>query len=123
MFLVRDIFLVEMVHMDLFLAVSGSQQLQEIALELVAEIVDIFARVFADEEHLADVGFGLGVHFEAVFVAALLFADLAVPAKALEAFGFELIVKVFGATDFCSRHLGGDVVFGGEKWTEWYRYC
>lgn len=111
MFLVRDILLVEMIHVDLFLPVRGSQELQEIALELVAEVVDVFAGIFADEEHLADVGFGLGVHFEAVFVAALLLADLAVPAEALEALGFELVVEVFGAADFCSRHIGGGVVF------------
>ncbi len=39
----------------------------------------MFAGVFADEQHLPDVGFGLSVAFEAVFVAGLLFADLAVP--------------------------------------------
>lgn len=80
MFFTGDVLLVEMVHMDLLLAVGSAQQLQEIALELVAVVGDVLAGVFADEQHLADVGFGLGVHLEAVFVAALLFADLAVPA-------------------------------------------
>ena len=70
------------------------------------------ARIFADEEHLPDVGFGLRVHFEAVFVAALLFAHLAVPAKALEAFGFEFVVEVFGAADFGFGHL--------ERWPREY---
>lgn len=112
MFLVRDVLLIEVVHVDLFLAVGGAQQLEEVALELVAEVVDVLAGVFADDEHLPDVGFGLAVHLEAVFVAALLLAHLAVPAQALEAFGFELVVEVFRATDFCFRHVGGGVACG-----------
>ncbi len=107
MFFAGDVFLVEVVHMDLFLAVSGAQQLQKIALELITVVSDVLAGVFADEQHLADVRFGLGVHFEAVFVATLLFAYLAVPAQALEAFGFEFIVEIFGATYFCFGHLDG----------------
>lgn len=110
MFLVGNVLLVEMVHVDLLLAVGGPQQLQEVALELVAEVVDVLAGVLADEQHLADVGLGLGVHLEAVFVAALFFAYLAVPAEALEAFGFELVVEVFGAADFCARHVGGGLL-------------
>ena len=107
MFLIGNILLVEMVHVDLLLAVGRAQQLQEIALELAAEVVDVFARVLADEQHLPHVGFGLRVHLEAVFVAALFGADLAVPAQALEAFGFELVVQVFGAADFGAGHFGG----------------
>ena len=95
--------------MDLFLTMGGPQQLQKITLELTAVVGDVFARVLADEQHLADVGFGLGVHFETIFVAALLFADLAVPAQALEAFGFEFVVEVFGAADFCFGHFDGEV--------------
>lgn len=86
--LVGDVLLVEMVHVDFLLAVGGAQELEEVALELVGEVVDVFARVFADEEHLADVRFGLRVAFEAILIARLLFAHLAVPAESLEAFGF-----------------------------------
>lgn len=74
-------------------------------MELIAEVVDVFAGVFADEEHLPDVGFGLGVHFEAILVAALLLACLAVPSQALETLGLELVVQVFGTADFCFRHF------------------
>lgn len=105
-FFTGDVLLVKVVHVDLLLAVGGAQQLEEIALEAAAVVGDVLAGVFPDEQHLADVGFGLGVHLEAVFVAALLFADLAVPAQALEAFGFEFVVEVFGAADFCFGHLG-----------------
>ena len=108
--LVTDILLIEMVDVDFLLAVGGAQQLKEVALEVVAEGRDVFARVFAYEQHLPDVRFGLRVAFEAVFVAGLFGADLAVPAQALETFGFELVVEVFGGAYFGARHGGG---FGG----------
>jgi hypothetical protein len=44
---------------------------------------------------------------EAVLVAALLFADLAVPAQALQAFGFHFVGDIFGAADFGFGHGGG----------------
>ena len=47
-------------------------------LEVVAEGGDVFSGVFADEQHLPHVGLGLRVAFEAVFVAGLFLADLAV---------------------------------------------
>jgi hypothetical protein len=53
--------------------------LEEIALKFVAVVVDVFLGVLADEEHLSDVRFGLGVHLEAVLVPGLALADLAVP--------------------------------------------
>ena len=135
MFFVRDILLVEVVDVDFLLAVRGAEELEEVALELVGEVVDVFAGVFADEEHLADVGFGLGVAFEAVLVASLLFAGLAVPvasqvstlmsdpnsntkidepSEALEAFGFELVVEIFGRAHLGFGHDGGSVVSGLE---------
>jgi hypothetical protein len=45
------------------------------------------------------------VHLEAVGIAALLFADLAVPPQALEAFGLELVAQVFGRADLCFGHF------------------
>lgn len=48
----------------------------------------------------------LRVHLEAVLVAHLPGADLAVPAQALQAFGFELVVEVLGRADFGARHVG-----------------
>ena len=47
--------------------------------------VAVFPGVFADDEHLAEMGFGSGVALETVLVSALFFADLAVPAEPLEA--------------------------------------
>lgn len=113
MLLICDILLVEMVHVDFLLAVRCAQELEEVSLELVGEVADVFAGVFADEEHLADVGFGLGVAFEAIFITRLLFAHLAVPAESLEAFGFELVVEVLCRTYFGFGHGGG---FCGGDW-------
>lgn len=76
MLLIRNIFLVEVVELDLLLAVRCAEELQEVALELVAVIIDVFFGVFADEEHLSNVRFGLRVHLEAVLVAHLALADL-----------------------------------------------
>ena len=83
MLLVADVLLVEIVHVHLLLAVRSFEQHQEIPLELVAVLVDVFLGVFADLQHPAHVRFRHGVLFEAVFVAALFGADLAVPAQAL----------------------------------------
>lgn len=52
--LVCNILLVEVVQVHLLLAVGGAQELQEVALELVAVVVDVFLGVLADEEHLPD---------------------------------------------------------------------
>ena len=112
MLFVRNIFLVEMIDVDFLLAVRGPQQLQEVPLEVVREAIDVFAGVFAHEQHLPDVGLGLRVAFEAVLVAALLRADLAVPAQALQAFGFEPVVEVFGRTNFGAGHREGTYWYG-----------
>ncbi len=76
MFLIVNIFLVEVVQVDFLFAVGSSKQLEEILLELIAVVIDIFLRIFADEKHLSDVGFGLRVHFEAILVTHLPLADL-----------------------------------------------
>lgn len=107
MLLVTDILLVEMVDVDLLLAVRGPQQLEEVALEVVREAGDVLARVFADEQHLPHVRLRLRVAFEAVLVPRLLLAYLAVPAQALQAFGFELVVEVLGGAYFGAGHDGG----------------
>jgi len=39
-----------------------------------------------DNDHLSQMGLGGDVHLEAVFVTALLLADLTVPPQALQAF-------------------------------------
>lgn len=76
MLFIRNILLVEVVHLHLFLAMGGAEQKKEVFLELVRVVVNVFLGVFADEEHAADVGFRLGVHLEAVFIAHLALADL-----------------------------------------------
>lgn len=75
-----------MVCLNPFLAVSGTQELQKIAHELARVVGDMTSWIFADDEHLTDVGLGLDVAFKTVFITTLFFADLAEPAKALETF-------------------------------------
>jgi hypothetical protein len=52
------------------------------------------------------------VLLEAVLVAALFLADLAVPAQALQAFGFHFVRDIFCAADFGFRHGGGGIARG-----------
>lgn len=52
MLLIVDILLVEVVDLDLLLAVTRAQQLQEVLLELVAVLVDVLLGVLANQEHL-----------------------------------------------------------------------
>lgn len=69
-------------------------------LELTRKVGNVSACVLADDEHLAEMGLGLGVAFEPVFVSALFLADLAVPSKALEAFRLHLVCQVLWRSDW-----------------------
>jgi len=40
--------------------------------------------MLANDDHLSQMGLGSDVHLEAVLIAALLFADLAIPPQALQ---------------------------------------
>lgn len=51
-FFIRDVLLIEVIHVYLLLAVGGSEELEEVALELVAVFGNVLARVFADQQHL-----------------------------------------------------------------------
>ena len=61
------------------------EELDKVVLELARKVGNVSSCVLADDEHLTEMGLGLGVAFEAVFVSALFLADLAVPSKALQA--------------------------------------
>lgn len=95
-----------MVYLHLLIAVTSLEQLQKISEKLVAKVIDVLFRILADNEHLADVALGLGMHLEAVGISALLFADLAVPSQALKTFGLELVAQVLGRADLCLGHFG-----------------
>lgn len=95
-----------MVGIDLLLAVACSQQLHKVSLKLAREVVDELPAVFTDHHHIANMRFRRDMAFEAVVVAALFFADLAVPSQSLEAFGLELIGNRFCCPRFCARHGG-----------------
>jgi hypothetical protein len=63
-FFIRDDLLIKVIDMDLLLTVCSPQQINEALLEFLAEILDVFAGVFADDEHLADMAFASHVAFE-----------------------------------------------------------
>ena len=60
--------------------------------------------ILAYNDHLADVGFGLDMTFESVFIATLFFADLAVPSESLETFRLLLVCDGFGGSSFGAGH-------------------
>jgi hypothetical protein len=79
MLLIRDVFLVEVIELDLLLTVRRSQKLEEISLKLAAVVADKLLRVLTHDKHLSDMGLGLCMHLEAIFIAHLALAHLAVP--------------------------------------------
>ena len=105
MLLIANILIIKLVRGNPLLVMCCAQQGDEIALEVVAELVDELARIFPNDLHLADVRLGLDVAFEAVGVAALLLADLAPPAQTLQALGFHLVGDPFCAACFGFAHF------------------
>ena len=97
--LVLDEFLVDSVRLDTIRAVPPRKELDEVVLELRAEVGDVPARVLAYDEHLTKVGLRLGVALEAILVSALLLADLAVPPKPLQALRLHLVRDVLWRSD------------------------
>jgi hypothetical protein len=76
MLFIRDILLVEVINVDFLLSMRRSQKLQEVALELARVIRDVFLGVFTNQQHLADMRFGLRMAFEAIFISHLSFTGL-----------------------------------------------
>lgn len=68
-----------MISMNTLRPMRRAKRINKILREFPTKALDMRFRVFADQHHLADVGFALNVAFEAVFVRTLLFAGLAVP--------------------------------------------
>jgi hypothetical protein len=95
--------------MYLLFSMACFQELEEVLEKLIAKVVDVLFRVFADHQHLPDVTFTLRVHLEAVGIATLFLTRLAIPAQTLEALGLELIVQVLCRTDLGFRHFGDTV--------------
>jgi len=108
MLLVTDILLVEVIQVHFLLAMRSSEQLEEVPLEVFAIVVDYFVDAcFTHEDRASGVRFGLRMHFEAVLIAHLPLAELAVPAQALQAFGLHFIVELLRRAHFCFRHFSG----------------
>lgn len=75
------------------------EELDKVVLELAREIGNVSPGVLADDQHLTEMGLGLGMAFETVLVSALFLADLAVPSKALQAFRLHLVCQVLWRSD------------------------
>jgi hypothetical protein len=106
MLLVADVFVVEAVDADILFAVSGTEEGDEIALEVCAKILYVLLGILADNLQLSDVRLRLDVALEAVGIAALLLADFTPPSKSLEAFGLHLVRQVLRASKLGFRHSG-----------------
>lgn len=105
MALIRNILTsIKMIRVDSLFAMCCTQELQKVAHELTGEVGHITSWIFADNEHLSHVGFGLDMAFETVLVTALFLADLAVPSKALETLRFLLVGDGLGSSGFSSWH-------------------
>jgi hypothetical protein len=98
--------IIETIGRNGFLTMASTEEIDEIALEIVAEALDELLGVLSDNMHLANVRFGLYVALEAVRVAALLLTDLAIPTKPLKAFLLHLVADPFACPSLRARHLG-----------------
>lgn len=78
-FLVPDVLIVKFVRANKLLVVGGAEERYEIALEIVAEALDVFPWIFADCLDCSYVLLTLDVTFEAVGVSTLLLTCLTVP--------------------------------------------
>jgi len=103
--LVGDVLLVDLVGTGSLSAEPSAQQLHVAVGELLAEAVQELARGIRKEEQLALVGLAHGVALEAILVAALLLAHLAVPAQLLQALRLHLVGQVLGRTHLRATHI------------------
>ena len=99
MIAILDELLVYVIGLHTFRAESAGEELDEIVLELHGEVGDVLARALADDEHLAEMGLGLSVTLESIFISALLLADLAVPTETLKALRLHLVSEVLRGTN------------------------
>lgn len=58
---ILDNLLIELIDMDLLLAVRRSKQADEIINELLAVILNVFLRILSNQQHLSDVALALDV--------------------------------------------------------------
>lgn len=81
-----------------------SQQIDKIPLKIVAEVVDVFLRVLADDLQIPNVTLALHVTLESVGIAALFLAGLAPPAQPLQALRLHLVCDPFCTSGFRFAH-------------------
>jgi len=106
-------FLVDGVGLDTICAESTGEELNKVVLELRGEIGNVLPGMLSYDQHLSQVGFGLGMALETIFISTLFLTDLTVPPQPLKALGLHLVGEVFRGTDFCARHTGRGLVVNG----------
>jgi hypothetical protein len=77
--LVPDVLIIKFVCANKLLVVGGAEERYEIALEIIAEALDVFPWIFTDCLDCSYMLFTLDVAFEAVGVSTLFLACLTVP--------------------------------------------
>lgn len=91
--------LIDVVRLHTLRAEPTRQELDEVMLELGREIGDVLPCALTDDEHLAEVGLGLGMTFKSVLIPALFLTDLAIPAQALKTLRLHLVGEVLRRTN------------------------
>lgn len=79
--LISNNLLIELINVDLLLAMGSLQQIDKVVQKLSAELLDMFLGVLADEQHLSYMAFTLYMTLETVLIAHLALASLAVPSQ------------------------------------------
>lgn len=92
---VGDVLVVDHSGGDAAEAVAALHVIKEQGLELLGVAVDDPVRILAEDLHLALVALAHAVALEAVLVATLFLAHLAVPAELLETFGLDPVSDSF----------------------------
>ena len=70
--------------MDSTADLPTGEKRDKFTLELCREVSNVPPCILANDDHLSQMGFGGDMHLEAILIAALLFADLAIPPQALQ---------------------------------------
>lgn len=118
---VCDDLLIKLVDMNLLLPMVCLQDINEILQELLAEILNVFPGILADQQHLPDMTLALDVASEPVFVSELPLAGLAVPSQSAQALGLDFVADRLSASGLSAWHIGGGcgpgrILERGEIW-------
>lgn len=100
---ILDVLLVDGIRLHALRPEGVREELDEVVLELRRVVRNVLSCVFANDEHLTQMRFGLSMTLETVLISALLLANLAVPAQTLKAFRLHLVCEILGRSN-CALH-------------------